>query len=318
MAKSWSPLVAGDIVDVIAPGSSVAPQVLEGAIEFLKSWGFVPRVPEEIFGKDVICATDDATRLRLVKEALLAKDSKAIWCIRGGYGSNRLIPELAKLRKPAGDPKLFIGLSDITSLHVFLNQNWGWPTIHGPLLDRFSKKTVRPEWLREMHDFVFGRMDSIEFADLKPMNAAAKKSGKVTGTVSGGNLITLQSTLGSKASWKTKGQILFFEEIGERGYRVDRVLAQLEQVGAFKVAKAVVFGDFTEGQEPDGSDRTPGILQRFADITKIPVFSGVPCGHDVVQRPVPFGTKAVLTLGKSGKLWIASGVKGPRKTKSTK
>lgn len=305
--QGWSPLKSGDTVDIIAPGFACTPEVLRDALHFLATWELEPRVPHKIFAADVVCSNNDEARMHHLREALLSEDSRAVWCIRGGYGSNRLVPELAKLKKPKGPPKLFIGLSDITTLHVFLNQKWGWPTIHGPLLDRFARGLVKRSYAREMRRLILGETKNIEFKNLKPMNVPARSSGIVRGAVSGGNLITLQSSIGTKAEWDTKGRILFFEDIGERGYRVDRVLEQFRQLGWFDKAQAVVFGDFTGGKEEDGSTRVPGVLKRFAESVEIPVFSGVQSGHDVIQRPVPFETEAELYLGERGRLVCASG-----------
>ena len=197
LATGWSPLSEGDIVDIIAPASSCAPERLDGAIRFLSAWGLKPRLPRKIFGRDVICASDDATRFDHLKQALFAEDSHAIWCLRGGYGSIRLIPELRKLRKPSKmQPKLFLGLSDITSLNVFLNQEWGWSTLHSPMLDRLGRNESKPQYLRELKQVVFGDVNKISFSGLKPLNEAARnRSGLVTGVVTGGNIMTLQSSL---------------------------------------------------------------------------------------------------------------------------
>lgn len=307
-ALRWRPLKEGDTVDLVAPGFSCTPEELEGALHFLARWGLEPRTPRKIFGKDVLSSNSDALRMKHLKEALLAEDSRAVWCVRGGYGSNRLVPELAKMKRPKGPPKLFIGLSDITTLHLFLNQEWGWPTVHGPLLDRLGKGAAKPVYVREMKKFVFGDFDSITFDKLKPLNAPARKTGVVRGPVSGGNLITLQSSIGTRAEWQTPGRILFFEDIGERGYRVDRVLEHFRQIGFFDRAKAVVFGEFTGGRETDGKTKVPAVLQRFAEQVKIPVLSGVRSGHGVIQRPVPLGTTSELHLGAQARLVCDTGV----------
>jgi muramoyltetrapeptide carboxypeptidase len=115
--------------------------------------------------------------------------------------------------------------------------------------------------------------------------------------------------MGTRGAWDTQNRILFFEEIGERGYRVDRVLEQFRQAGYFNRAKAVIFGQFTHGKESDGRDLTPAVQKRFAESVRIPVYSGLPSGHDVVQRPVPFETSAVLHLGAKGELVCQTGVR---------
>jgi muramoyltetrapeptide carboxypeptidase len=298
-ARKWSPLKPGDIVEIIAPASSCAPERLSGAIQFLIDWGLKPRVPRNIFGRDTICANDDASRLAQLKQALLAKDSAAVWCLRGGYGANRLIPDLVKMRAPV-DAKLFIGLSDITSLNVFLNQEWGWPAIHGPMLDRLGRGETKPQYLREIKKFVFGEEDEIRFAKLKPMNEAAATTRVLKGPVTGGNIVTLQSTLGTRLQWDCAGKIVFMEEIGERGYRVDRILEHFRQAGCFDKARAVVFGDFTGGEEPDGKSRAPRVMRRFASQLAIPVLSGIQSGHGAIQRPLPLGTASELRLKPGG------------------
>ena len=304
----WAPLQEGDIVDVIAPASKTTDEAVKGAVRFLTSWNLKPRVSKKMFGRELFTANTDDNRLKFLLDAFNAKDSKAIWCVRGGYGTNRLLPALFKARRPSGAPKLLIGLSDITSLHAFVNQHWGWPTVHGPLLDRLGRKLAKKNHLAELHDVLFGEIPEITFAGLKPLNPAARKSGVIRAPVTGGNLITLQSLIGTPCGWRTKNRILFFEEIGEKGYRVDRALEHFRQSGHFEHALAVVLGDFTDCVEADGSKKlVPAALKRFAESVKIPVFSGLQSGHDVVQRPVPLETSAELYLGAKGRLVCQTG-----------
>lgn len=307
MKSGWQPLKKGDLVEIIAPGSSCKPEGLNGGLKFLETWGLTPKLPHKIFAPDIICSNTDENRFDHLREALYSEDSRAIWCVRGGYGSNRLVPQLAKLKKPKGPPKLFIGYSDITTLHTFLNKEWGWPTVHGPMIDRIGRGLILPKELNELHELFFGERDAITFKGLKPMNAAAKKAGTVKGEVTGGNIVVLQSTIGTKAPWDTKGKIIFLEEIDERGYRVDRLLEHLQQTGHFGKARAIVLGEFVGGKEADGTNRIPAILKRFAESLSIPVLSEVEAGHGDMQRPVPFGTSATLTLGARGSLSIQSG-----------
>jgi muramoyltetrapeptide carboxypeptidase len=304
----WAPLQEGDIVDVIAPASKTTDAAVKGAIRFLNKWGLKPRVAKKMFGPSLFTANTDENRLRFLMDAIRAPDSKAVWCVRGGYGTNRLLPQLLREKKPSGPPKLLIGLSDITTLHAFVNQHWGWPTVHGPMLDRLGRGLTKKNHLAELHDFLFGEIPEITFSGLKPMNAAARKPGVVRGSVTGGNLITLQSLIGTRAGWRTKGRILFFEEIGEKGYRVDRALEHFRQSGHFDSAHAIVFGDFLDCVEVDGSKKlVPAALKRFAESLKIPVFSGIPSGHAPVQRPVPFETPSELYLGTKGRLVCQTG-----------
>lgn len=294
-------LSEGDIVDVVAPAWSCDAETLTAGLEWLRSQGLQPRLPKKIFARDTIASNTDEARVQQLAAALAAPDSAAIWCVRGGYGSIRLLPALAKLKRPR-KAKLLIGLSDISSVLLFLDQEWGWPSVHGPLLDRFGRGQVLPRWEREMRELIRGERPEIAHEGLRPMNAAAKRSGRVSGLVSGGNLITLQSSLGTPWSLRGDGRIVFFEELGERGYRVDRALEQMRQAGVFRRARAVVFGDFTGGDEPSGGNRVNAVLKRFADEMPIPVFRGLRTGHSTVQRPLMVGARAQLETGSKGRL----------------
>lgn len=304
--KLWLTLEPGDTIDLVAPGFRCTNEEFEGALAFVQAWGFKARFREPIFQKDALSSGPDQKRFMDLKRALYAKDSKAVWCIRGGYGAIRLIPHLLRLPKPK-QAKLFVGLSDMTTLHVFLNQAWKWPTIHGPMMDRLGKNTTPASHVRELKRIVMGKQEKIIFSRLKPMNAAARKRGKIHAAITGGNLITLQSSIGTKMEYAPKGKIVLLEDIGERGYRVDRVLEHFRQAGIWKNARAVVFGDFTGGREPDGSNKVPAVLQRFADEMSIPVFKGLVTGHGPIQRPVPFGPVGILTLGERGELTLPTG-----------
>ncbi len=305
--KTWRPLRPGDTIDLVAPAFACTPDELEAAAEFIKAWGYEPRLPERIFRPDVLCASPDLVRFNHLKRALVARDSKAVWCLRGGYGSIRIVSALLKVRPP-GQPKLFVGLSDITTLHLFLNQHWRWPTLHGPMMDRLGRRTTPPKFVRELKRLVSGAEPRIEFSNLLPLNQAASKRGQVRGPITGGNLITLQSSLGTRIQWQTRGTILFLEDIGERAYKVDRVLEHFRQAGVYKGIRAIVFGDFTGSRDPDGQDRVPQILKRFALTVNVPVLKGIKSGHGVIQRPIPFGPRAELHLGSRARLVVPSGV----------
>ncbi len=306
--RFWEALKPGDIVDLVAPGFAISNEDLQGAMQFVRSWGLEPRLPKKIFANDVLCSNTDQVRWSYLKKALTADDSCVIWCLRGGYGSIRLLPDLAKLKRPK-HTKLVIGISDVTSLSVFLKQNWGWPVLHGPLLDRLGKGAATPEHLQELKKILFGEVSEISFENLTPLNGAARRRGKLEAMVTGGNLITLQSTLALPWQWQTKEQILFFEDIGERGYRIDRVLTHFAQIGLFKNCKAIVFGDFTGGNEPKGHNLVWQVVERFASEMKVPVLKGIESGHDVVQRPLPLGCPAVLQCGPKPKLICHTGVR---------
>lgn len=311
MAKLLEPLQQGDIVDIVSPGSASRLDDVKLAVELLTSWGLHVRLPEETFSDHPFHSNEDEVRLKLFKKAILAKDSKVIWCLRGGYGANRLMPELLKMKAPL-KPKALMGYSDITSLHQLLVQKWKWTAFHAPLLESMISGRLPAHHVEETRKVVFGEKDQLEF-NLLPMNMAALKLKKIEAPLIGGNLIVLQSSLGTKLPIKTAGKILVLEEIGERGYRVDRMLAQLEQTGALKDCKGVLFGDFLGGDEKDQTNFVRFAIERFAEQTKIPCFDGLEIGHGVKNRVLPLGVKATLSgPGKKeelSKLVVATGFK---------
>lgn len=307
IGKKWRPLRAGDIVDVVAPGFGVPRETVEKARAFLEKWKLVPRIPDDILGDHFLHANHDEIRARHLRDAWTAEDSAAVWCLRGGYGANRLLPLLARAKKPRRT-KLFVGISDVTSLHVFLQNEWGWATLHGPLLDRLGKGQVTPPLERELKRLVFGETNEIRFPRLKPLNEAARTLNEVTAPIVGGNLIVLQSTLGTPWQMRTRGSFLFIEDLGERGYRIDRVLEHFHQAGALRGCRGILCGDFLGGNEPDGkTNHVWPVIHAWAKALDLPVFAGLEAGHADRQRPLPLAASARLTGGSRGDLIVSSG-----------
>lgn len=297
----------GDLVDVVSPGSSSKPEDVNSAIEVLESWGLRVRLPANTFAPHPFHSNEDKIRLNHLTKALNAKDSKAVWCLRGGYGANRLLPHLWNL-PVSKTPKALIGYSDITSLHSWLQQKWKWTSFHGPLLETLISGRLSIHQMEELRQVVFGEKLRLNYK-LQPMNAAAKKKIKIKAPVMGGNLVVLDAALGTKYAPKTSGHILALEDVGERGYRIDRMLEHFVQAGALKNCKAILFGDFTKGNEPDGANHVQFALSRFAGLTKIPCFQGLEIGHGEKNRILPFGIVADLRGGEQAELSMDSGFK---------
>jgi muramoyltetrapeptide carboxypeptidase len=293
--KSWSYLQPGDIVDVIAPASIGKPAVIAKAKALLTSWGLRYNIPENIFGEDLLCANSDPVRFKQLKAALLNKKSKAVWCLRGGYGCARLIPMLEKLTPPAHN-KLFMGFSDVTVLHAFLQKQWRWATVHGPSLNQCVTKDVAESSVQKLKAIVFGEQQQVDF-NLTPLNKLANKKIAIQSSVVGGNLCLLQHSINTVWQPNTKNKIVFLEEVGERGYRVDRMLVHLQQAGLFKQIKGLVLGDFTDGLEPGGKSLVPAVIKRFAEQCDFPVLQVSGIGHGKTNDPIPLGTKIILQLG---------------------
>ncbi|MGZ3723560.1 MAG: S66 peptidase family protein [Bdellovibrionales bacterium] len=299
----------GDIVDVVAPASACTKEELKLGIRALHALGLVPRVPKDIFAKSLLFSNSDDKRLAQFKKAIYARDSRFIWCVRGGYGAIRLMPEIAKWKRPAHS-KILLGYSDITTLHVYLNQKWKWPTLHGPLLDRLGRNALTPSEAKELFGLLYGGQSEVVFKNLKPLNKAARQKKSLRAPVLGGNMTVLQSGLGTPSSLRPRGDIIFFEDTGERPHRVDRMLAQFAQAGWFDGARAILLGQFMLNNPKDRRGLWNDVFPRFAAEMKIPVLAGMPVGHDPrAQRTLPFNTPAVLKLGVSPTLTVDSGIR---------
>jgi muramoyltetrapeptide carboxypeptidase len=292
----------GDLVDVVAPGFRCAEESVTKAVAWLRELGLKARVPPDLFGKDLLCANTDAVRFKHLRRALDARDSRVVWCMRAGYGAIRLIERLRGLSRPR-HRKLFVGYSDATTIHYFLNLHWRWPSLHGPLLDRLGSGGIGTDDMQELRDVLFADRGQVSFTGLRALNAAARRPRRIEGHVFGGNLTVLQTTRGTALQRPLRG-ILFLEDIGERGYRVDRMLQHLAQAGALDNLAAMVLGSFVGGDEADGSNLIEPVLQCFSGKQRFPVLAGLPAGHGARQRPVFLATRAELRCGPRPQLTI--------------
>lgn len=283
----------GDIIDVIAPASPCPVDNLDEGVRWIMENGFTARVPPGIIKGDVFFAAPLMDQLAMMKEAVYS-DSKMLWSLRGGYGSMRLIPFMKKWKKPK-QKKIFMGFSDVTALHLFFGQEWGWTTLHGRNVSAMSlSKKSRDR--NEVMPILTGKKDELTFRGLVPLNQHAKKAGAISGKVTGGNLKLLQSSIGTSWELEARGKIVFMEDVGERGYAIDRMFEQLRQADVIqKGLKAVVFGDFTEGAEKDGRDLSGVALKRFAETAPYPVYKGMKSGHGDVNFTLPLHTKAEIS-----------------------
>lgn len=289
--KKLPVLLANDVVEIIAPASRCLDSELLALKNLFESWQLKTVIAEDLFGEDLLCANSDVMRLHHLKNALQNPQTKAVVCARGGYGSMRLLPELAKLT-PIDCNKIFVGMSDTTALQLFLQQTWQWPTIHGAAApSRFSAESIA-----SLKAVLFGDCQQVEFIGM-PLNSAATMNHSIHATVIGGNLTLIQAGIGT--FWQLNGheKIILLEETGERGYRVDRMLEHLWQANILNDAAAIVVADFIGGKEPDGSSLIKPVLARFAERCSIPVVQIEGVGHDYINYPVPLGTEAVLQLG---------------------
>ena len=305
--NSWKPLQKGDLIDVVAPAWPTSLSEMQKGVSFLKDQGFTVRLQKNILKKDFIYASGLKSRQEGFKKAIFARDSKAVLCLRGGYGSIHLLPFLMKWEKPK-NCKVFIGSSDVSVLHYFVNQKWNWPSLHGLMLFRLGDPSQPLKEKREFVKVLKGDISTLHYKNLKPLNTSAKKAQVVKAPIIGGNLMTLQAMIGTDLPFKTKNKILFLEEVGEKAYRVDRILHHFLLAGVFQGVKAIVLGDFLHREE-HSSFMFRTLLHFFSSL-KCPVFKGLPCGHGRLQRLLPFNTSCTIRSNiKGAQMFCHTGVK---------
>lgn len=286
----------GDAVAVIAPASRCTNERLFAIKTLLSSWQLEVHIDDAMFGDDLLCAHSDDMRFYHLKQALYDPNIKAVICARGGYGSSRLLPKLAQML-PSEQVKLFVGMSDITALHLFLQQVWHWPVLHAAC----SMDTLSPQAIAAFKAALFGTSSNTVFTGI-PLNEPALQNIRLEASITGGNLSIIQTSIGTTWQMSSKNKIILLEEVNERAYRVDRMLTHLTQTGLFQDAQAIILGDFLGGNEPDGTTLMQPVLERFAKECLIPVIQIANIGHGDNNLPIPMGTPAQLICGKTVQL----------------
>ncbi len=274
-------------IHLIAPSYPLPQEDVDLTKSYFEDLGMKVTVPPDLLGEDLLCAHKDPTRLFHLQNALKDPSVDIIWLLCGGYGLTRLISDLLPMKKPKKE-KLFIGFSDGTVLHIFLNQVWGWPSLHGATARQIAKVTVGTQTIESTLSIMREGLQNYCPPALQPFNKQAKAMNSLSGTVTGGNLCLLEKSLGTDWQINTKGKILFLEEFCERGYRIDRTLIHLQQARIFEGVKAIILGDFIKGEEENNTSLIPPVLQRFAEQLSVPIFCLPGYGHGEENLPLPF------------------------------
>lgn len=293
-----------DIIDVVAPSCADFEVSINQIREFIESLGYKARVPVnlQVEGEDIFSANSQEIRSRHLVDALKSEDSKVIWIFRGGYGATKLIPELDKYNF-SSNPKTIIGFSDITALAIYFEVKYDWNFIHGRMISSHVKSRYTPKEFNIMKGFLSDEWDKIEYK-FDSLNAKAKENISIKSEITGGNLALIQCSLGTNWQIDARNKILFLEDVGERGYRIDRMLEHLKQAGVFNNIRALIFGDITCAPEPNGELLCDAAISRFIarEMQDIPVFSSKMFGHGSINYPLIFNIEVQLTMGDAATL----------------
>lgn len=289
-------LKSGDRVALVAPASSFPPEEVEAGVTELARLGFEAVYDETLFDRERFVAGSVETRVRAIHGAWEDPSIAALIAMRGGYGSAQLLPYLDR-ELMLSSRKALIGYSDITSL-LTLYQQHGLCGIHGPMIDRrISKGTAA----YDEASFRSVMMQTEPAGELKPGALEVLHGGNASGVLAGGTLTQLMASLGTPWAFEPPdGCILFLEDIGERPYRIHRMLTQAAQAGLFANTRGIVFGEFPGCDEPGGDPAIRDVLRDFTSNFGGPVLFNFPSGHtNGATWTLPFGVKAEIVTGPS-------------------
>jgi muramoyltetrapeptide carboxypeptidase len=303
--RSLTPLAAGARVALVAPAGPLRlPADLDRATANARELGWEPVVGEHARDREAYFAGSDANRLADFNRALADDSIDAVWCLRGGYGAMRFLPDVdyAALRRR---PKPVIGYSDITALHSAINRCADVESIHGPTargkLTPFSTRSLRA-----------ALTDGTDSAGAAP-DATTLIPGRARGRLTGGNLAILAALNGTPYQPDYTNAIVVLEDVNEAPYRIERMLLTLRLSGALQHCAAIVFGSFTNTGETEdaslGGTRTVHeVLAECARAANVPTICGAPVGHISDQWTLPLGRMA--TLDADAKTLTVDGTRG--------
>lgn len=302
-------LEQGDKVGIISPASYVSDKEKEEIIENLKKLNLVGEFSKNFLKKNGYLSGTDSERLEDLHEMFARKDIKGIICARGGYGTPRILSEInySLIKK---NPKIIIGYSDITALLQAIYVKTGLITFHGPV----GISTFNDFSLRFFNETLFNVGKKIELVSEKyekndkiinsVEDITVINDGISEGILIGGNLSLVVSLIGSEFDFNPENKLLFFEEIGEEPYSIDRMLTQLLLTKKLQKCKGIILGHFSncEVKKQDAAFESSFNLKevlfdRLSNL-KVPVIYGLSFGHIKNKFVLPNGIKARLDTDK--------------------
>ena len=292
----------GDAIRVVSLASPVQEEHLDAGCKELARLGYVPKVDgASVLARESFFAGSAADRSAALREAFTDPGSRAVFCSRGGYGSNYL---LDGFERALAAPRIFLGASDVTSIQIFLWQKLGWVTFYGPMVaSNFDRGAGAP------HGYDCPSLMSA-LAETKhgwrlDLRGESMVAGTAGGTLLGGCLTLVETSLGTPWELDTRGAVLLLEDRGTKPYQVDRSLMHLKQARKFDGVAGIVLGDFPDCDPPAGGETVPDVLRRVLSPLGIPVVWGAPVGHTARSMlTVPLGVRARLSAAGPGTLEI--------------
>jgi len=295
-------LNSGDTIGIIAPASAPPdPTNIDRSVAALQRLGFKPKLAPNARKRWGFLAGNDRDRAGDLMKMFTDRNVKAIICVRGGYGTARLLPRL-DYRTIRANPKIFLGYSDITSLHCAFLVKANLVSFHGPMLNSdFIKKELPDFTLQSCLKTLMQPSPPGSIRDgYRQKTISILRGGKVSGRLIGGNITLLCATLGTPYQPSFKNGILFFEDLDEVPYRFDRMLTQLLNAGLLQQVAGIAIGINANCKDPKAK-RAKEYRQTLEDVfkerlvpLKVPIVAGLPFGHIPMNATLPVGVRATL------------------------
>jgi len=286
-------LKRGHRIGVVSPSYWLEKKGLGNAVTVFQKKGYEVQLGDSVYLKDGPFAGTPQQRANDINQMFSDPNIDAIFCARGGYGANRVLP-LLDYDLIQSKPKIIMGYSDITAFLTSITQKTGLVTFHGPMLSTF-KNTLVPYNLDTLVNVLSGKEDIriVEPNELKPN---ILKFGKAIGPLWGGNMCLLVNRLGTKNQLNTDGVILFIEDVDENLYAFDRMLFHMKEAGMLENIRGLIVGELTEMKDeiiPFGKTTDEIILDVCGDLN-IPIVTNFPCGHGNYQATLPISLPVEL------------------------
>jgi muramoyltetrapeptide carboxypeptidase len=295
-------LAPGDRLAMVAPAGAFDRREFDEGIDEIRRLGFIPVYDDSVFARQSYVAGAASVRAAAIRAAWQDPGIAGLVAVRGGYGSVQTLPLLdPEEARRAGKP--FIGYSDLTAILTFLTLNCGMVAFHGPMLaGRLGRGAAGYD--RESFEKALCRREPM--GELAPPALATIRPGEARGLLLGGTLTQLLSSLGTPYAFDPPaGHVLFLDEVGERPYRLDRMVTQLRQTGLLSRVSAVVIGELPRCDEPSGEPTARAVMADLFGDFPGPVIIGFPSGHTVgPAMTLPFGVHCRVVAGDRPRLII--------------
>ena len=288
----------GATIGVVAPASPPAdPGKLERGIAYLESLGYHVLRGASLEARSGYLSGADTLRARDIQDMFEHPGVTAILCSRGGYGSARMLDQL-DFRSIARHPKILVGFSDITALHMALLRKARLVSFAGPMVAAEMAHGMDENTASAFWPVLARPRSTFRLAPRMVAASTTMRGGRAEGMLVGGNMAVLLSLMGTPFEPRWDGSILLLEDVGENVYKIDRMLAQLRLSGVLGRVAGAILGGFTAIPEETPNRDLREVLEEYLLPPGIPVLANVPFGHVVPKLTLPIGARILLDAGR--------------------